>query len=410
MSHLDEGTLHALLDGELDSHEVREIQAHVGSCTACDSRLQAAREVSGEADRLVATVQFPGELRGAARSQVVEEDAAPARPAAVPPRRERPAGLPAVPVDAPQQVVILPEDNNWPQRRRRLVAAGRWAALLVVAIGAGFIASEVRKNTAPTPAPFVRSTIDGESAPAAVVSPEETSRPDSALAPLAAAAAPESAPAPSPERTEEARKTTSPRVAAGGAPADEAGDRAETTQANNEPEEQPLAGEREEEISQEDVRAEAAEALADLDRQRRRDRAAAATAAIDRTRPAVEPSPPPPPAPRTLEQRSGIYLRIGLDEAARQLGRPVHVIEGMSAQFMGLVQGRQSPGADASRPVVRVVYRDSQDRMLLLDQQRVRPGQNWPSSATQWTIGEIGLLLHGEPPADVLRNHRPRVR
>lgn len=34
MSHLDEGTLHALLDGELDLHEVKEIQAHIGSCAA----------------------------------------------------------------------------------------------------------------------------------------------------------------------------------------------------------------------------------------------------------------------------------------------------------------------------------------------------------------------------------------
>src|SRR4051812_26454042 len=65
MSHLDEGTLHALLDGELDSHEVREIQAHLGSCTACDSRFQAAKDVYGEADRLVGSVQVPGALRGA---------------------------------------------------------------------------------------------------------------------------------------------------------------------------------------------------------------------------------------------------------------------------------------------------------------------------------------------------------
>jgi hypothetical protein len=99
-----------------------------------------------------------------------------------------------------------------------------------------------------------------------------------------------------------------------------------------------------------------------------------------------------------------------LDEAARQLGRPVHVIEGLNAQFMGLVRGRQSPGADDTRPAVRVVYQDSQGRMILLDQQRIRPGQDWPSGATQWTVGEIGLLLHGEAGPEVLRNLRPRVR
>jgi hypothetical protein len=176
------------------------------------------------------------------------------------------------------------------------------------------------------------------------------------------------------------------------------------------------------EVAQENIRAEAAEALAQLDAQRRRERAAAATAAIDRAKreavarqsvaaPAqVQPAAAPPPPPPTLEQRSGIYLRIGLDEAARQLGRPVHVIEGMSAQFMGLVQGSQVPGADDNRPAVRVVYQDSQDRMILLDQQRVRAGQTWPSTASQWAVGEIGLALHGDPPGEVLRNLRPRVR
>ena len=78
------------------------------------------------------------------------------------------------------------------------------------------------------------------------------------------------------------------------------------------------------------------------------------------------------PAPRTPEQRAGIYLRIGLDEAAKQLGRPVHVIEGMSSMFMGLALGKNSPGADPTRPVVRVVYQDSQGRMIFLDQQRIR--------------------------------------
>jgi hypothetical protein len=121
----------------------------------------------------------------------------------------------------------------------------------------------------------------------------------------------------------------------------------------------------------------------------------------------VQAAPAPPP---TLEQRSGIYLRIGLDEAARQLGRPVHVIEGMGAQFMGLVQGSQAPGADDNRPAVRVVYQDTQGRMILLDQQRIRPGQTWPSGAYQWPEGEIGLALHGDVPGEVLRNLRPRVR
>jgi hypothetical protein len=113
-----------------------------------------------------------------------------------------------------------------------------------------------------------------------------------------------------------------------------------------------------------------------------------------------------------LEQKSQIYLRIGLDEAAKQLGRPMHVIEAMSPEFIGLAQGRLVTGADPNRPVVRVVYRDTRGRMILLDQQRLRTGQA-PGAASgnlRWTLGDVMLYLHGEPGGDVLRNLQRRVR
>ena len=178
------------------------------------------------------------------------------------------------------------------------------------------------------------------------------------------------------------------------------------------------------------VRTEAAKALEDLDRERRAQRAAAATAALDSARrrdeatarqapskgaTVVTPAAPQTTAPpqRTLEQRADTYMRIGLDEAARQLGRPVHVIEGLSPLFMGLAQGRTSPGADTTRPVVRVVYQDAQGRLILLDQQRLRPGQDTTPQAggqPHWTMGEILMHLHGEIGPDVLRTMRARVR
>jgi hypothetical protein len=90
----------------------------------------------------------------------------------------------------------------------------------------------------------------------------------------------------------------------------------------------------------------------------------------------------------------------------------VHVIEGMSQLFMGLVLGRNSPGADATRPVVRVVYQDSQGRLIFLDQQRVRPGQSTaqPGAEPHWVAGEVALHLSGEVRPDILRNYRGRVR
>jgi hypothetical protein len=182
------------------------------------------------------------------------------------------------------------------------------------------------------------------------------------------------------------------------------------------------------------VRSEAARALEELDRERRTLRAAAATAALDSARrrdaaaraqgrgaTVVTPTnPAPTPAPvtaappqRTLEQRAETYMRIGLDEAARQLGRPVHVIEGLSPLFMGLAQARTSPGADTSRPVVRVVYQDAQGRLILLDQQRLKAGQDTTSPAggqPHWTMGDVLLHLLGEIGPEVLRTMRARVR
>jgi hypothetical protein len=155
----------------------------------------------------------------------------------------------------------------------------------------------------------------------------------------------------------------------------------------------------------------AAAALAELDRERRRQRANAATAALPPpARPeaaAEEPAPRPP----TLEQRSQVYLRIGLDEAVRQLGGPVHVIEGMTPEFIGLTRSQIIPGTNSSRPVVRVVYTDARGRLILLDQQRMESLQGpSPSGSLRWTIGDVMLYLRGDVSTDVLRGLRARVR
>jgi hypothetical protein len=106
-----------------------------------------------------------------------------------------------------------------------------------------------------------------------------------------------------------------------------------------------------------------------------------------------------------------VYLRIGLDEAVAQLGRPVHVIEALTPEFIGLAPGRLVSGADPNRPVVRVVYLD-RGRMILLDQQRLRTGQA-PGAAggnLRWTQGDVMLYLHGDAGTEVLRNLQRRVR
>jgi hypothetical protein len=116
-------------------------------------------------------------------------------------------------------------------------------------------------------------------------------------------------------------------------------------------------------------------------------------------------------ASRTLDQRAQIYLRIGLDEAARQLGGPVHGIEGMSPVFIGLAQRPLLAGADSIQPVVRAVYLDPNGRLILLDQQRIRRGPSVPrTTVDRWPAGSVMLYLHGEASPQTIRNLRPRVR
>jgi len=120
---------------------------------------------------------------------------------------------------------------------------------------------------------------------------------------------------------------------------------------------------------------------------------------------------PPPPEPPTREERAQVYLRIGLDEARQQLGRPVHALEGMSPLFYGLAASQVPPFTDAARPVVRSVYLGPNESLILLDQQRVRGGARVPVlSGNSARLGEVILYLHGEARPEVLRKLLRRVR
>ncbi len=59
MSHVDDGTLHAYLDGELPPVERTRLEAHVAECAACRSRLEAERALIERASGLLALAQPP---------------------------------------------------------------------------------------------------------------------------------------------------------------------------------------------------------------------------------------------------------------------------------------------------------------------------------------------------------------
>ncbi|HEV8357562.1 MAG TPA: zf-HC2 domain-containing protein [Gemmatimonadales bacterium] len=64
MSHLEDGVLHALLDGEIPSPELAPIQAHLETCAECRARLEEERAIRGEADGLVGALEVPPASEG----------------------------------------------------------------------------------------------------------------------------------------------------------------------------------------------------------------------------------------------------------------------------------------------------------------------------------------------------------
>lgn len=53
MGHVDDGTLNALLDGEMEAAEAAEVEAHLAGCAACAARFEEARRfLDGAAELL----------------------------------------------------------------------------------------------------------------------------------------------------------------------------------------------------------------------------------------------------------------------------------------------------------------------------------------------------------------------
>src|SRR5690349_23911478 len=59
MSHVDDGTLHAYLDGELSPPEAQGLEAHVAQCLVCRERLEEERALIARATELLARAAPP---------------------------------------------------------------------------------------------------------------------------------------------------------------------------------------------------------------------------------------------------------------------------------------------------------------------------------------------------------------
>jgi len=116
MSHVDDGILHAYLDGELSPVERAGVEAHLGACGACRERLAEERGLIERADRLLALAVPPG------------------------------LGTGAVPALAPR-------------RRRSWFVPGAWAASIAAAFVAGWLLHVERVGPA-GPAGPARALLD----------------------------------------------------------------------------------------------------------------------------------------------------------------------------------------------------------------------------------------------------------
>jgi len=56
MQHLDEGTIHAWLDGELDAEEAARVEQHAAACAECAAAIAEARGLAAGASRILASL------------------------------------------------------------------------------------------------------------------------------------------------------------------------------------------------------------------------------------------------------------------------------------------------------------------------------------------------------------------
>lgn len=388
MSHLDEGRLHALLDGELQGSERSEAEAHLAGCADCRAALEEARALFQETDRLIAAVD-----------------------------------LPAAPAAAPQ---VAP-----PRSARRITSWQRmaWAATVVLAVGLGWFArSGVQTssdgadetafgNAAAAPATMAESA----GAPAAMEQRRAPAEPPAEAGPTA-----QPAPAPTQRRLDESKALDKSKEKEPEAPPSKP---AETGKLAQKVADSAAA------LSLEESSVSVDRAAAPKAERQDAFGNAASTPAPAPTAAAPTPAPAsrdsrvsglvPAPA-RARRENPGAYRPVAMEEAVRILGGSIRLVDGLDP--VRVLASEANPGQ------VRVVYDDPPGRELWLDQERRETEADRPLAAGErstallpgdtvaTTLGEgarslrwmdqsgFRLGLTGFLPADSLRGLARRVQ
>lgn len=311
MPHVDEGRLHAFLDGEVTGARARRLEEHVRACERCEERLEEAARVRALAGDLVAASR-----EAAATLPDWEELTARAD------RRDAPGpGASRAPSDTG-----IDADGGGGRRPGRLRAWGpalAWAATLVLAFTLGWEASRLAPGPAPTRGPGIDRS-----------EPLDDARIDSSPAP--ATEAPDD-PGRQAAAEEEERRLGPAESGRRGISAPEP------------PRDPQPAGQRPGQAATSE-----------------------ATEAAEADEP--EAAPGPLPAPRTrprvadieavalaadADPESATFRGIRLEDADQWLGRPPLELEGGELQSVELGPPGTLPGALPGRPVLRLRYHDA---------------------------------------------------
>lgn len=408
--HLDEGTVNAFIDGELDSDQQAEVERHLADCAECSRNADETRSMLLEADELIERLDPPPlVMLPEGRSMGTGSRLEPV--VLIPPEPETPRPGPGRPYRAP--VSKRPKRPFAPPRAGR---AAVMAAGLAGILGIGYLLTRGGDEPArdvqlarteapsePTMSGFERNAAPGSDAVAVAAE-------SAGLAALTDSAG---------DTTAGLDDTASDDVA-DTAPAAAAPPEPEPQQLAARTNEQPASRRREAPPPRQPSAAQTAAARqAAADRaaaEAERDVAARTQAILEETAESAAPAgaaaaAPAPDPVSALERRAGVYDRIGLDDAQRMLGSPAHAILDLRPQFIGLAASSGVPGADPGRPLVRVVYLDPSQRLIMLDQQR-QSGE-LPAGTNNLIImarGGVRLWLHGAVPPATLRSLADRVR
>ena len=450
MSHVDDGQLNALLDGELSPAEARAVETHVASCTDCARRLSEARAFLSEAGELLAVLSPPEAqpvpLAAAAPPPLVAPLAAGPAPAD-PPRRGDAPSQPRIAKTAKEVAVSIDGRTELtpairpvfahevpPPRRRPLPDFGKlaWAATVILALGVGYLANEVYHQRAQLAVREVAANIPADQ----VAAPADAQQPAPARAtapPPAPASRPAAGRGAGPAATSSAG-VTGGRTAAAEEPKPPRVSKPAPAFARPQPEQLAAADEsRRNEAAQQ---APPAPARSDDAPRETREQAPAASRSLGDVAGAAAPNanarlrqPAAAPAPAAASERDALarnfqtaFQPIAMEEAVRHLSGSIRLIDGMNPARVEVGAGQAVPGADPRREVIRVTYPGG----LVLDQQAgeadaasvngLMAGDTLVTTSetgttqVRWVDRKFWLSLSGPVPADAIRALVERVR